>query len=103
VRLAAAAVAAPVAVGVAHLAEKLGRARLAAATAIVVIAAVAPALDGGTERWSRDGRLPAHLLGRALGEAPLRAQVDPGTPEMSGLFHFAASLGLRPDITVSRR
>jgi hypothetical protein len=103
VRLAAAAVAAPLAVGIVHLARKLGRARLAAATAIAVMAVVSPALDGGSFRWTRDGRLPARLLARALVDVPLRARVDPGTPEMSGLFHYAASLGLRPDITVARR
>ena len=103
VRLAAAAVAALLAVGIVHLARKLGRARLAAATAIAVMAAVSPALDGGSFRWTRDGRLPARLLARALVEVPLRAKVDPGTPEMSGLFHYAASLGLRPDITVTQR
>jgi hypothetical protein len=103
VRLAAAAVAVPLAVGIVHLARKLGPARLAAATAIAVMAVVSPALDGGSFRWTRDGRRPARLLARALHDVPLRAQVDPGTPEMSGLFRYAASVGLRPDITVDRR
>jgi hypothetical protein len=101
-RLASAAVAAPLAVGIVHLARKLGRARLATATALAVMALVSPALDGGSFRWTRDGRLPARLIGRALGDVPLRARVDPGTPEMSGLFHYAVSLGLRPDIVVGR-
>jgi hypothetical protein len=103
VRLAAAVAVAPLAVGLDHLARKLGRARLAAATAIAIMAVVSPALDGGALRFARDARLPGHLLGRALDEVPLRAQVDPGSAEMSGLFHYAASLGLRPDITVRRR
>jgi len=103
VRLAAAVAVVPLAVGIAHLAAKLGRARLAAATALAIMALVAPALDGGAARWSRDARLPAHLLARALDEVPLRAKVDPGSPQMSGLFHYAASLGLRPDISVARR
>jgi hypothetical protein len=103
VRLAAAATVAPLAVGIAHLAAKLGRARLAAATAIAVMALVSPALDGGAWRWRRDVRLPARLLTRALDAVPLRAAVDPGTPEMAGLFHYAAALGLRPDLTVERR
>jgi hypothetical protein len=102
VRLAAAMAVAPLAVGIAHLAHKLGRARLAAATALAVMAVVSPALDGASALWSRDARLPAHLLGRALAEVPLRAQVDPGSPEMAGLFHYAASLGLRPDIQLGR-
>ena len=100
VRLAAAMAVGPLAVGIAHLANKLGRARLAAATALAVMAVVSPALDGGGARWSRDGRLPAHLLGRALVDVPLRAKVDPGSPEMTGLFHYATSLGLRPDIEI---
>jgi hypothetical protein len=103
VRLAAAAATAPLALGIAHVAAKLGRARLAAATAIAVMALVSPALDGGAHRWSRDTRLPARLLARALDDVPLRAAVDPGTPEMDGLFHYAASLGLRPDLTIARR
>jgi hypothetical protein len=103
VRLAAALLAAPMAVGIVHLADKLGRARLAAATALAVMAAIAPALDGGAARWSRDVRLPTHLMVRALSEVPLRATVDPGTPEMAGLFHYAGALGLRPDITVQQR
>jgi hypothetical protein len=63
---------------------------------------VSPALDGAGARWSRDARLPAHLLGRALAEVPLRAKVDPGSPEMSGLFRYAVTLGLRPDIQLAR-
>jgi hypothetical protein len=102
VRLAAAMAVAPLAAGIAHLAHKLGHARLAAATALAVMAVVSPALDGAGGRWSRDARLPAHLLGHALAEVPLRAQVDPGSPEMAGLFHYAASLGLRPDIQLGR-
>jgi hypothetical protein len=98
VRLAAAVAVAPLAVGIAHLANKLGRARVAAATALAIMAVVSPALDGAGARWSRDARLPAHLLGRALAEVPLRAKVDPGTPAMAGLFHYAVALGLRPDI-----
>jgi hypothetical protein len=90
--------AAPLAAGIAHLADKLGRARLATAAALAVMTLVAPALDGAGARWSRDARLPAHLLGRALADVPLRAKVDPGSPEMAGLFHYAATLGLRPDI-----
>ena len=102
-RLAAAVAVAPLAVGLDHLARKLGRARLAAATALAIMAVVSPALDGGAFRFARDARLPGHLLGRALDEVPLRAQVDPGSAEMSGLFHYAASLGLRPDIVVRPR
>jgi hypothetical protein len=100
VRLAAAMAVGPLAAGIAHLANKLGRGRLAGATALAVMAVVSPALDGSSARWSRDARLPAHLLGRALAEVPLRAKVDPGSPEMTGLFHYAASIGLRPDIQV---
>jgi hypothetical protein len=100
VPLAVAAVAVPLAVGIAQVAGKIGRARVAAAATVAIIAAVAPLLDGGAARWTRDARLPARLLDRALAEVPLRGEVSPGSPEMTALFHYGRALGLRPDVTV---
>jgi hypothetical protein len=60
---------------------------------------VAPLLDGGPARWTRDAHLPARLLDRALADVPLRADVNPGSPEMTALFRYGHALGVRPDVT----
>jgi hypothetical protein len=101
--LAMAALAPPLAVGIAQVAGKLGRARLAAAAVVVAMAVVAPALDGGASRWRRDIRVPARLIEHALALAPVRARIDPGSAPMNGLFRYAALLGLRQDLTVTPR
>jgi hypothetical protein len=38
------------------------------------------------------------MIERALASVPLRGTVDPGTPQMEGLFRHARLLGLRPDV-----
>jgi hypothetical protein len=101
--LALAALAPPLAVGIAQVAGKLGRARLAAAAAVVAMTVVPPALDGGASRWRRDLRMPARLIEHALARAPVRARIDPGSASMDGLFRYAALLGLRQDLTVIPR
>ncbi len=93
----------PVAVGAAFLSGKLGPARLPTAFVLALTALISPFLDGGNARWMRDSRLPGRLLERGLAQAPLRARVDPGTPEMDGVFRYAKALGLRPDLTVRFR
>jgi hypothetical protein len=90
-------------VGIAHVCGKIGRARVAAAAAVAIIAAVAPLLDGGPARWTQDAHLPARLLDRALADVPLRADVNPGSPEMTALFRYGHALGLRPDVTLVSR
>ena len=96
--LAAAAAAIPLAIGLAHVADRMGRAGVATAAALAVIAAVSPALDGGAARWSRRTRLPGALLTRALGEVPLRAAaVEPGSAQVDALFRYGRAIGLRPD------
>lgn len=90
----------PITAGTAHLARKLGRARLAAIAALTIISAVAPALDGGAARWRADLSLPARLLDRALAMAPLRSSVDPGSALMHGLFRYSEGIGMRPDLTI---
>jgi hypothetical protein len=96
--LAAAAAAIPLAIGLGHVAERMGRAGVATAAALAVIAAVSPALDGGAARWSRRTPLPGALLTRALGEVPLRAAaVAPGSAQVDALFRYGRAIGLRPD------
>jgi hypothetical protein len=94
------AAAVPLAVGLAHLAGKLGRARVAAVAALAVMALVVTALDGGASRWHRqaDVRLASRLLESALDAVPPRGTVHPGSPQMEGLFHHARLIGLRPDV-----
>lgn len=87
-------------VGLLHVSSRLGRARLAAACALAVILAFPPAMDGGFSRWVTRP-VPMRLLDRALERAESRAVVDPGTPEMAGLFRLARAIGLRPDLEVS--
>lgn len=91
------------AVGLLHLAAKLGRARAAATLTLAVMVLLSPALDGGVGRWSRRAGLPMRLLDHALARAEPRAVVDPGSPEMDGLFRLARALGLRPDIELRPR
>src|SRR5206468_96634 len=79
---------------------RLGRARVAAAAALAVMAALPPALDGGAARWRQDARLPAHLFDHALAGLAPRATVDPGTPGMEALLRYGAAVGLRPDLTL---
>jgi hypothetical protein len=96
--VAAGAAVMPLAVGLWQLAGKLGRARPAAVTALAMLAVLATGMEGGP-RWRRDLRLPARLMERALDKAPPRATVDPGSPQMAGLFRYASLLGLGRDVT----
>ncbi len=89
----------PLAVGISHLAGKLGPARAAAALVIGVVALGWPALDGGG-RWTRPARLPERLLGEAHAGIAPRARVNPGSRPMSGLLLYGRALGLRPDVTL---
>jgi hypothetical protein len=91
----------PVAAGIAQMASKLGPARAAAAVVIAVVAAVSPALDGGARRWRRDVRPAERLIEEALAPVGPRAEVDPGSEAMRGLFRYAAALGVRPDVSVT--
>jgi hypothetical protein len=84
--------------GLLHVAGRLGRARLAATVALSVMLLLTPAIDGGRACWGRRSALAMHLLDHALARAELRAVVDPGTPEMDGLFRLARAIGLRPDL-----
>lgn len=99
--IAGAIVVLPIAAGIAQIAARVGRARVAAAAALAVLAALPPALDGGTRRWTHDGRGAGRLLGHALADLPLRAAVDPGTPQMDGLLRYGAAMGLRPDLALA--
>jgi hypothetical protein len=59
-------------------------------------------MDGGAARWV--GRpLPMRLLDHALNRAEVRSVVDPGTSEMTGLFHYARAIGLRPDLEIASK
>jgi hypothetical protein len=97
------AAAVPMCAGAAAVAARLGRARTATAIVLAALAVVSPVLDGGASRWRRDIRGPERLLELALARAALRGSVDPGTPEMDGLFRYAAALGLRPDLEIAAR
>jgi hypothetical protein len=90
------------AVGLIHVAGRLGRARLAAALALAIMLVLTPAMDSVGARRARRGARPMHLLDHALARVELRAVVDPGTGEMAGLFQLARGLGLRPDIVVGK-
>jgi hypothetical protein len=85
-RLAMVVAVAPLAVGLSHVASKLGRARAAGVVTLAFMTIASTALDGGMLRWRTDARLPVRLASRALQDLPLRASVDPGTPEMASLF-----------------
>jgi hypothetical protein len=87
-------------VGLAHVSLRMGRARLAAALALAVILLFSPAMDGSRARWT-SRPLPMRLLDRALDRVELRSAVDPGTPEMAGLFRLAHAIGLRPDLEIA--
>jgi Protein of unknown function (DUF2723) len=100
VTLAMAAAAAPLAVGIAAVAGRFGRAHLATAAAVAVMAVASVALDGGAARWRRDPRVAARLLERALEQSPLRARIDPGSASMDGLFRYARLIGLRRDLSL---
>ena len=92
----------PLALGVAHLAGKLGQARAATATVVAIMALVSPALDGGSRRFTRPVALSEGLLREAHAElAPAMHIVDPGSATMRSLFHYGQSLGLRPDLAIS--
>jgi hypothetical protein len=84
-------------IGLVHVSARLGRARLAGALTLAVILVFSPAMDGGRARWSARP-LPIRLLDRALDRAESRSIVDPGTPEMTGLFELGRAIGLRPDL-----
>jgi hypothetical protein len=90
----------PIAAGVASLASRFTPGQVVSAVALVIIAAIGPALDGGQARWRVDPRLPARVLELAIDRVPVRGVVDPGTPAMRGLFRYAAAVGLRPDLVV---
>jgi hypothetical protein len=89
-------------VGLVHVAGRLGRARLAASLALAVILVFSPALDRGPGRWSRRPSMAMRLLDRALERAEPGSVVDPGTPEIAGLFRLAAAIGLRPDLAFEK-
>lgn len=89
-------------VGLVHVSARLGRARLAGALTLAVILVFSPAMDGGRARWSASP-VPMRLLDRALDRAESRSLVDPGTPEMTGLFQLGRALGLRPDLELVRQ
>lgn len=88
----------PLVAGILHFASKLGRAKLPATIALVVMATVAPMLSGGISRWRPDGRLPLRLLTRAQWNLAPRSEVDPGSVPMSMAFTYGHALGLRPDL-----
>lgn len=92
----------PMAAGIGRVAGRLGRARVAAAAALAVMAMVGPALYGGATRWRRPGLLPARLVEQGLARVPPGGRVDPGSPQMRELFRYAGALGLRPDATFER-
>jgi len=97
------AAAVPMCAGGAALAARLGRARIVTAIVLAALVVVSPVFDGGTSRWRRDTHAPERLLEHALLRSPLRASVDPGTPEMDGLLRYGAALGLRPDLEIAPR
>ena len=84
--------------GVVHVSGRLGRARIAAASALAVILVLSPAMDRRARRGSAGS--PMHLLDRALERAEARSMVFPGSPTMDGLFALARAMGLRPDLEV---
>jgi hypothetical protein len=88
----------PLVAGILHFASKLGRAKLPATIALVVMAIVAPLLSGGLSRWRPDGRMPLRLLTRAQWNLAPRSEVDPGSVPMSMAFVYGHALGLRPDL-----
>ena len=88
----------PLVAGMLHFAGKLGRARLPATIALVIIGAVAPLLSGGLTHWHRDGRVAARLLARAQWKILPRSEVDPGSRAMSLAFEYGRALGVRPDL-----
>jgi len=88
----------PLAAGILHFASKLGRAKLPATIALVVMAIVAPLLSGGLSRWHPDGRMSLRLLTRAQWNLAPRSEVDPGSVPMSMAFKYGNALGLRPDL-----
>jgi hypothetical protein len=90
----------PICAGMAELAGRLGRARFMTAVVLAALTVVSPALDGGLGRWQRDTHSNERLLEHALLRAPLRAEVNPGTPEMEGLLRYGAGLGMRPDLEI---
>jgi hypothetical protein len=94
------AAAIPICAGMAELAGRLGRARFMTAAVLAALTVVSPTLDGGTSRWQRDIHGNERLLERALLRSPLRASVDPGSPEMEGLLRYGAGLGMRPDLEI---
>ncbi len=94
------ATAIPLCVGMAELAGRLGRARFMTAMVLSALTVISPAFDGGSSRWRRDTHVHERLLEHALLRAPLRASVNPGTPEMEGLIRYGAGLGLRPDLEI---
>ncbi len=95
------AAALPIGAGIVHLAGRLGRARPPVAMVLAVLSLISPTLDGGTQRWVRDTRRPHRLLEHGLARAPVSARVEPGSREMSGLFHYAQTLGWRPDLEIA--
>jgi hypothetical protein len=97
-----AAVGIPLAVGIVHLAGKLGAARVPAAVVVAVVAMVTPALDGGDQRWRRPSRLPERLLIEAQARLAPRSAVDPGSPIMAALFGYGQVIGRRPDLRFVR-
>jgi hypothetical protein len=94
------AAAIPICAGMAELAGRLGRARFMTASVLAALTVVSPALDGGPSRWQRDTHGNERLLEHALLRAPLRASVDPGSPEMEGLLRYGVGLGMRPDLEI---
>lgn len=90
----------PICAGMSELAGRLGRARFMSAAVLAALAVVSPVLDGGPSRWQRDTHGNERLLEHAFLRAPLRASVDPGTPEMEGLLRYGVGLGMRPDLEI---
>ncbi|MBN2576161.1 MAG: hypothetical protein JXP73_16495 [Deltaproteobacteria bacterium] len=90
------------AAGLLHVASRLGRARLAATAALSVMLVLTPAMDGRRGSLGRRPALAVHLLARALDRAELGSVVDPGTPEMDGLFRLARAMAWRPDLVIGK-
>ena len=84
------------------LSLRMGKAKSATAFALAVICVVSPAMDGGSARWLPRASLPMRLLDQGLAKVSPRANVDPGSVEMSGLFRLARTMGLRPDVEFTR-
>ena len=76
----------PLALGVSHLASKLGRARAATAMVVAVMALVSPALDGGARRFQRSTMLPEALLREAHAELGPRLRWTPAAPPCAGCW-----------------